>query len=362
MKTDGEQRFVVSNPAPVARAGVLVARWEGGRSAGGVTVFDEDLVLPAQLDSIDFADPSRDEVAFRLTRPIPPNGERVVRIVPSAPVESSPVGVKVLPMGVRLESGGLAIWLQLHPVLPHGSWFGGAATSVELDHHEMLDASVAKFGWLAHDPEKRAMQLDRIRLFADGGPSTEVSLFDKPWRVAGMSAGPVRGGVTIVSPPFRYRTADNQERECRIYRRLSLWADAEVVHDRLWLQPADGSTPPPEFAAGYFMMADLGIYPEILRHPPAVSDWFVVAANVEPNQGYGFATNARVGAVSNPPAGHPNPQNEHRAFSWELGASSYVQSLHLFRLGVTSGRLGDEAGKQWYDVIFKPLRATLLRE
>ena len=107
------------------------------------------------------------------------------------------------------------------------------------------------------------------------------------------------------------------------------------------------------------MNADFSLYAEIRRHPVEIADWFAIAAGVQPLQGYGFATDARVGEVWNPPHDYPDPDTAHRAFSWELGAAASARCVHLFRTGMSAAELADSVGRCWYEYIYEPLRATL---
>lgn len=338
-------RIAVTNPAAEARGGMVVV--SGHLPFDEVEAFDAGgRPLRAQIDRSDPGDRSRDELALFFDRPLPP-GISVVDVVEAkAPPLPPAVRAEVHPIGVKMATPSMWLWLQTEPRLGHRSWFGGAVTSVVLHDFEILDSFASSFAWEGHDPEKRAMQIDRVRFSAD----QEHALFREPWRVLSTTSGPVRATATIASAPFDVELLDRRI-PCSLHRRLGVSAESDVVLDEVWLSV------PSTFSVGYFMQAQFGLWPALFPNQRA---WFTITSDVPPRPGYGFATDALVGWLRNPPHDYPDERTAHRAFAWEIGPARTARSLHLFRLWTGRDAIGDATGRAWYDLLFQPLRASWL--
>jgi hypothetical protein len=377
-------KLTLRNPSPYGRAGLIVTPWQpvsdllGGPSHVGVfRDYDGTRVpLTAQIDRLDPSDPSRDELVFALDHDASRGDDDytsdcgAIVVEPAAP-QQVPTGPRVNALydGVQFTNQRLRAWLNTSTT--HDSndnpWFGGAMASIRWDDQELLDPIADDLGF-EHDPDKRSLQIDRIHLVRapwDETGSFDWFLFDKPWRTVAVNEGPLRATATIVSWPFDFkcRDVDQDERtfKCTVHRALSIFNDSDVITEKLWVRAdADGPTPAVDlwFSARYFMLVNLSLETIQFRYPDHPG-WFAMVAEGRPRHGYAFATDAYAGPIWHPPLEHKDPDTAHRAYSWELGATREANSAHIFRRDTTTQRLTDAIGWTWYDLVFKPLRATI---
>jgi hypothetical protein len=395
---EGVMRFklAVFNPSDYPRAGHVTAPWqaiakETGIDPEGVALLDEsDQPLPFQIDRVDKSDPSRDTFSFPLPKAIPRGAEDYS--VPSAYLylaEGLPAEPQAAKVGIDVRNPGTAeerveLWNEIlfvclslspSPGQAAGRWYAGSADSVRLNGKEILDAFAAELDWWGHDPEKRCMQVDKLRLWSpawEDAPFQEASLFDHPYQLVSRCEGPVRAAVTIASSPFHYQYSDLSTRqpgqlECRLYRIISLYAGADYVLEELYVKADPPRKPRGRgggakaidlcFSPHYFAYMDMGFEPAIYRFEQ-IPDWFAVGAlhghRLEPHPGYGFATDVHVASFAHPHPGYPNWQRAYRTFSWELPPCRSAKCLHLFMRGQPAG-FDSMTGRAWYEHIFKPL-------
>jgi hypothetical protein len=382
------QRLLVRNPSNRPRQGHITLGWlpiqEATKTSPERIVLTDEhgRELMAQVDPIDPADPNRASLAFVLRESARPGkedytGEPSSFVVLEDGVRTEfPAGacVETVGTGVRLTNARLDAWISLGP--HEGKpWFAGAATSVVVnvqdrphifrDRLELLDAHRGWIGGaLGHNPEKRCMQVDRIRLSLPS--AQELPLFNRPYKIVSSSAGPVRATITLATESFEFGYIDPLTRkavdlQCRPYRVISLYRDADYLIENLYVTgiTADGrKTAPLHFAARYFAEIDMGLYPQI-THFAHIPDWLAIGCSLSPYQGYGFATDVHAARVLNPAPWFAGPEDElHKSFSWELGVSDAATCLHLFSFCPPED-LAATIGRAWHDHIFKPLKATL---
>ncbi len=345
--------------------------------------------IAAQVDKIDPDDRTRDTLVFSLPKAIAPTsdsqmlasafvkvdrGQPMPRELgePSLEVVYGSVGEV---RGVRLVNSRLIVWFNLIPAPEDNerNWFSGSATSVQLDHQELLDPFRAARGeWLGQDPEKRCMQIAELLLPGPPHPKSpyyHVSLFNHSYRLVSQSSGPVRASITIASEPFDYIGADpvtgnNRHLVCELYRVISLYAGADYLIEELFIKgkpkgEEDKMIDGPEivnlnFATRYFAHMDMG-YTEDIEPVFPVPDWFAVGSTALPYPAYGFATNLHVDSVT-----HPYEGNESH-FSWQLLPGKYAKCLHLFMRGQPQG-FDARVGHAWYEMIYKPLVAKIYQQ
>jgi hypothetical protein len=342
--------------------------------------------LPLQIDRVDPEDPSRDTLVFLLAKPIPPSGENNLTVsafvevdrgksafkqqssIPSLEIVRGSNGEE---RGVRFVNNRLIVWFNLVPAPENDgrNWFAGSATSVQLDHQEILDQFSAVTGqWMNQDPEKRCLQVDRIQLDLKVSesqllPCYEIALYDRPYQLISHCSGPIRTSITIASEPFDYHQLDpntNEQRylKGRLYRILSLYKDADYITEELFIkakpqeeQDENGSTKQLDFAAWYYAYMDMSQQPQIYQKP----NWFAVGSSYEPYAGYGFATNIPIDSTTYP------SQDIDRRFSWKLLPAKSIKCLHLFmRSPLKDFDLRTE--KYWYELIHKPLETEVYQK
>jgi hypothetical protein len=393
MMNDAEEKFVrltLRNPTPHGRKGVVITDWHPIRQALGLatavlgvrvlaeTAGSSELKpLRSQIDRCDTSDPTRDLLVFALEDELEGGSDDyslrsgTVRVYAGERDENSPATVTEFYTGIKFENEQLEVFWNTEvnkpPDREDTHYFGGAVTSVRHYGIELLDAFAACLQ-LPHHPEKRCMQVDRVHLVRppwDLQRSVNMFPFRTPWRKVFVSRGPVRVAATIASRPYVYTFTDaygsDRVYDCEVFRMLTLQPGCDWVTDEVWvkatLQGTDQTTPF-WFTARYFMMAQLSINAWTFRYPDHPG-WFALSCPEVPKHGYAFATDARAGALWNPPLDYADPYTEHRAYEWELGTSRHTHCVHVFRLGTTPEDLADAAGRAWYDFSFRPIRATL---
>ncbi len=410
----------VYNPSDYWRTGHVTVEWEPIRKKTGID--PRSLVLrdqsgnflPHQIDPID---PDRQELAglsFTLATPLPPGrddydahhpADRLI-LESGDPSMQRAAGPDVVLgregpggrfEGLKLLNDRIAVWINLVPA-PWGNgrnWFAGSATTVELgkkdERKEVLDAHT----WLFHDPEKRAMQLDRLRLSCPAwDPTTcqEFTLFDRPYSLVHHCRGPVRATVTLASDPFDYLFTDLRSKApsklvCRLFRVLSLYAGADYVVEELYVRGGPDGRGSREavdlsFTAHYFSYLRMrgGLRISRFEHIP---DWFAVTSGklaVEQKfHGYGFATDVHASPVASPSPGFPTSEGSENTFSWESFPCRRAKCLHLFMFAfpgewpegrdfweveqekarIAQRECESRTGRAWYEVIYKPLIARI---
>jgi hypothetical protein len=391
--------LAIFNPSNYWRGGHVIMPWQPIYQQFQIP--PEELVLSdlsdpastpllAQIDRVDPEDPSRDTLVFSLAEAIPSGSEdysitsAFVKVDRGKPIPHDELGKPSLEVvygadgqerGVRLVNSRLIVWFNLVPAPENDgrNWFAGSATSVQLDHQEILDQFQAAMGeWLNQDPEKRCMQVDQIQLMElpySESPSYQVSLYDRSYRLVSHSSGPMRASITIASEPFDYNDLDpntGKERHltCQLYRVISLYADADYLIEELFVKgkpkgEQDGNHAATdainlEFAARYYAYMDMSQQPQIYQNPN-VPDWFAVGSSFEPYAGYGFATDVHVDSVT-----YPHDVNDRR-FSWQLLPGKSAKCLHLF-MRCPEKNFDSRAGQYWHEFIYKPLKAEIYQE
>jgi hypothetical protein len=345
--------------------------------------------LKAQVDRIDPDDPTRDTLVFYLEKPVPPVAEddllasAFVRLDRGQPMPYS-IGEPYLEVlrgsdgqerGVRLVNNRLIVWFNLIPAPEEDqrNWFSGAATSVQLDHQEMLDPfPAAKGEWLGQDPEKRCMQVSEIQLPGPTYPKAphyQVPLFNHAYRLVAENTGTVRASITIASEPFDYMgpdpvTGHNRHLICELYRVISLYAGADYLVEELYVKGKpkaadDRIVDGPEtvnlnFGVHYFAHINMGQTQDIEQIFPT-PDWSAVGSTASPYAAYGLATNLHIESVSHPHAGQQS------CFAWQLLPGSAAKCLHVFMRGQPEG-FDAHVGHTWYELIYKPMKAEVYQD
>jgi hypothetical protein len=387
--------IAVFNPSNYWRSGYITMPWQA--IAQEFQIPTDKLVLsdlrdlshkaiPTQIDRIDPEDSSRDTLVISLPRPVPPGAEddilaaTFLRVDQGKPMPSK-IGEPYLEVvygsdgkerGVRLVNNRLIVWFNLIPAPEDNehNWFSGSATSVQLDHQELLDPFLAAKGeWLGQDPEKRCLQVSEIQLpgsLYPKSPHYQVSLFNHAYRLVAQSSGPVRACITIASEPFDYMGVDpatesNRHLVCELYRVISLYAGTDYLMEELFIKAKpkaaeDRITNTPEvvnlpFGLQYFAHMNLGQTQDIEQVFP-VPDWFAVGSTAPPYAAYGLATNLHIDAIAHPQGGHLSN------FSWQLLPGKYAKCLHIFMRGQPQG-FDAKVGHTWYELIHKPLKAEI---
>jgi hydrogenase maturation protease len=390
--------LAVVNPSDYWRGGYVATPWQP--IAQQFHLSPDELILSdlrdrthsslwGQVDRIDPDDPDRDMLIFSLPQPIPPvsgSGAMASMLIKIDQGKLLPRGagepyLEVVwdpdgrARGVRLINKRLTVWLNLVPDPEnHGrNWFAGAATSVQLEHQEILDPFPAATGeWMHHDPEKRCLQVAELQLppppHPIKSPYYSVPLFNHAYRLVAQNEGPVRASVTIASEPFDYMGPDpvsgmNRHLTCELYRVISLYAGADYLIEDLVVKGKPKGQDDEQFGAAavnlsfavrYFTHIDLGHQP-ILYRPPHVEGWFAIGSSVSPYPGYGFATDLHIDAVS-----YPHQGNEHQ-LSWQLLPGRSATCLHLFMRGQTEAD-DSQTGRSWYELLYEPLKAEVYQE
>jgi hypothetical protein len=334
--------------------------------------------MPAQVDRIVPDDRSRDQLVFRIDEPVKGGDDEdyrsdcgVRRLEESDVARPSGPTATAAYSNVHLRNDKLELWINTSSNIfgETRHWFGGAVTSLKLEHRfDVLDAIAARRGWPPASDEVRCMQLDRVHLVRppwDEDGSMDEPLYAKHWRCLGTTSGPVRATATLVCDPFRYTFKDMTQTKrhftCEVYRTLSLFQGEEWILDDVWVnaKPDDGGDAVDLwFSPRYFMMTQFTTGRSTFRFP-SNPGWFAVTCPEDPLNGYGFATDSQAGALWNPPLDWPDRETKAWAFSWELGATRFARSAHIFRIGTNQNDMSDAAGRAWYELMYKPLRAEL---
>lgn len=390
--------LTVFNPSNYGRSGYVTVPWQA--IAPQLQIPPAEIVLSdlrdlsgtpikAQIDRVDPEDPSRDVLLFHLPQPIPAGSQddvfasAFIRIDKGQPLPTQ-LGEPSLEVvygsdgrerGVRFVNNRLIVWFNLIPAPEDNgrNWFSGSATSVQLDHQEILDPfPAAKGEWLGQEPEKRCMQVSAIQLPGTPHPKSpyyQVSLYNHTYRLVAQSSGPVRASITIASEPFDYmgvdpQTGQNRHLVCELYRVISLYTGADYLIEELFVKgkpknPDDRIADAPEvvylpFGVHYFAHMNLGQTQDIEQVFP-VPDWFAVGSTAPPYAAYGLATNLHIEAIAHPHEGNLN------CFSWQLLPGTSVQCLHLFMRDQPEG-FDAKVGHYWYELIYDPLRAEIYQD
>ncbi|MBH8551214.1 hypothetical protein I8751_02215 [Nostocaceae cyanobacterium CENA357] len=390
--------LAVFNPSNYWRKSYITISWQA--IAQQFPIPPEELVLSelrdlahtpisSQVDIIDPEDPSRDTLTFFLANPIPPGSpddvlaSALIRLEQgkAIPKKLGEPSLEVIygsdgrERGVRLVNNRLIVWFNLIPAPEDDerNWFSGSATSVQLDHQEILDPFLAAMGeWLGQDPEKRCMQVSELQLPGSSYPKSpyyQVSLFNHAYRLVAQSSGPVRASITIASEPFDYIGADpvtghNRHLVCELYRVISLYAGADYLIEELFVKgkpkkSAERIGDAQEVVnipvgLHYFAHINMGQTEDIQQVFP-VPDWFAVGSTAPPYAAYGLATNLHIDAIAHPHEGNPS------CFSWQLLPGQSAKCMHTFMRGQPEG-FDARVGHLWYELIHQPLRAEIYQD
>jgi hypothetical protein len=389
--------LAIFNPSNYWRGGYVTVGWNA--IAQQFQIPPEQLVLSdlrdlshtpllSQVDRIDPEDPSRDTLVFYLPKTIPPASEDevlasgFVRIDQGNPIPPSlgepflevDYGADGQERGVKLVNSRLIVYFNLiaAPEDKQRNWFAGAATSVELDHVDILDPLQREKGKSSkQDPEKRCMQVAGIVLPGPPHPDTpfhQVSLYDCSYRLVSYSRGAVRASITIASEPFEYVGADaytgiNRHLLCQLYRVISLYAGADYLIEEIFVKgKAIGEdklienpmTVNPNFGLHYFAHMNMGHTKDIQQTFP-IPDWYAVSSTEHPYAAYGLAADVNLDFVK-----HPHEGNKSR-FYWQFLPNKSAKCLHLFMRGQPEG-FDAWVSHSWYELIYKPLRAEVYQD
>jgi hypothetical protein len=381
-------RLLIRNPSFNWQKGHLAVKWQDipandilpqkvvAYNASGDKLF-------TQYDRVDPHDPARAVLLFITDNYIKPDsesqwpdsavvtlgeGEQEAQDWPRLEVHE----VKGQERAVKLINNRLELYFSLvaAPGDDERNWYAGSATSVRLDGEEILDAFRAQFNWMDHDPEKRCMQIDQVRLSHPAWEEDqESSIIDQNYSLISQSRGPVRASITVASPSFKYSyrdifTGKHNSLEWKLFRVISLYKDADYIIEELYVKAVPEKEIPGldtldlYFTARYFNYMDMGLDARLFRYPH-IPDWFAFACRHSPFQGYGFATDVHTSYVNLPHPAFPDPENEHKSFSFELGSSKKATCLHLFKRS-RPRELESETGKSWDRYIYQPLKAEIL--
>lgn len=336
--------------------------------------------LSYQIDRIDPQDPLRDALSFAVQEWIPPGPADYSRASTFVTVEQGlqemqfsdePCleilwGADGFARGFRLSNRRLIVWFNLVPDPENNgqTWYAGAATSVQLDHQEILDHFM--LDCTSHDPEKRCMQIEEVELWDIAGRQP-IKLFNKPYELISHSVGPIRAVVTIASKSFTCNYPDPEVKKprqlsCRLYRVISLYVGAEYVIEELFVkgEPLDETGEKniinPFFAFRYY--AHINFRPqqdfayEERIHRFFVPSWSAIGSSRPPYPGYGLATDI--------PHADPIRWGQHR-FKWHLGMGQVAKCLHLFMHGPSGGH-DAWTGSYWDKYIYSAPIAKLCEE
>ena len=410
-------KLLLYNPSDYARRGYVTAPWgpiEERLKAVGIApqlmkIFDQsNRPLRFQIDRPVPHDRSRDTLLLALADSVPPGPDShyskstgYVTIDSSGPdryeeteATVTVVGAKGYEEAVILANNCLQVRFNLTAFAEgiEGNWFAGSATSVQLDGRiikEILDPGP---DFWRHAPEKRCMQLDFVDVSYPAWsqfPMQRFHVYDQPYKLVSVSAGPVRASITVAAAPFDYGYRDpysGHYRELRssLYRVLSLFADADYVIEELFVRaPVDENKglkePVDLYFASQFFSSVCFVRPQVSRSED-VPDWFAISNLLRPFVSYGFCTDMHVDSISNPHPDYPITDGKLHAVSWQIPRSNSVKCLHLFsRLEPSIDQYEGEdfyryesrksreakshfdhrAGTAWYEHIFKPLRARV---
>ncbi|RUT04361.1 hypothetical protein DSM106972_045890 [Dulcicalothrix desertica PCC 7102] len=390
--------LAVFNPSNYWRSGFITLPWQPIYQQFQIP--PEELVLSdlrdlshapikAQVDHVDPESLERDTLIFSLSKPIPPGSEddmfvsgfiKLDRGKPMPQNSGEPFvevvyGADGRERGVRLSNSRLIVWFNLIPAPEDNerNWFSGSATSIQLDHQEILDPFPAARGeWLGQDPEKRCMQVAALQLPGVSDPKLpyyQVHLYNHSYSLVSQSSGCVRASITIASEPFNYMGADpvtghNRHLICKLYRVISLYAGADYLIEELFVKgkpkaEEDRIIDSPEvvylnFGLHYFAHMNMGHTQDIQQVFP-VPDWFALGSTEPPYPAYGLTTNLHIESLVHPYEG--NPSN----FSCQLLPGKFAKCLHLFMRNQPN-EFDTRVGHFWYEMIYSPLRAEIYQD
>lgn len=390
--------LAVFNPSNDWRGGYVTVPWEPIYQQFQIP--PEELLLTdlrdlshtpisAQVDRVDPEDSKRDTLIFSLSKPIPPGSDQDMLASGFIKLERGQSKLQQLgeptvevvygldgqERGVRLANSRLIVWFNLIPAPEDDSrnWFSGSATSIQLDHQEILDPfRAAKGEWLGQDPEKRCMQVAGLKLPGAAEPKSpyyQVYLYNHSYRLVSQSSGCVRASITIASEPFDYMGADpvtghNRHLLCELYRVISLYAGADYLIEELFVKgkpkaEEDRIVDSPEvvnldFGLNYFAHMNMGHTEDIQQIFP-VPDWFAIGSTTPPYPAYGLATNLHIESLTHPHEGNPS------SVSWQLLPGKSAKCLHLFMRNQRNA-FDARIGHAWYETIYKPLTAEIYQD
>lgn len=337
--------------------------------------------VPAQVFQVDRDDPSHDFLIVSLSDTAP-NPEEVSKVIRALRVKERELGIQnrgfprlevVLgpnnqTRGVKLASDQLSVWFNLIPAPgdheKDWNWYAGSATSVLLNNQEMLEyftndtvSTTSQVYWMRHDPQKRCMQVDKIRVWdkIHNTWSKPYDFFDQPFDLISHSIGSLGVSITIASTPFNYGKGE----QYRLYRIISLFKNADYFQEQLFVRKTNikpGATAKDdylEFKAHYFTFMDLSfrpvqipiLIPDLMEHP-SLRQGFAMVSSMPPYPAYGFMCNTEH-KVTYPCEDFPEWPNKYKTFSWELSGCKSVECIH--RLGFADNTLPELFSKidQW---------------
>jgi len=357
--------FSVLNPSGYPRAGHATVRWsnppaEFQKNPDRISLFSlDDAVarrhpLPVQLEPAGSSNRPESLLSFTLPAGAPIQPGESARLLlaetdASFRVERYTHSPLAAPApSVDLYNDRLFITQSLEPSHGPGSagCFGGAAQSVRLRDLEFLEQFALSLA--GHDPEKRCMQIDVLRIWHPQSTSpVEHPVFSNRWELVSTCAGPVRTTCTIA---LRLPSGPDAA-GIRFTRALSLFMDEDYILDESSI--AGGASDGLAFSPRYFANMDMGLWPDVFRAQPT---WLSIGFSSVRRPGYGFAAQVPVQSFCNPHPGYPGwVSSAIRTFSWEIQRCSQLKCLHVFMHG---GDVRDRTGRLWHEQIEAPLSAT----
>ncbi len=395
--------LLIYNPSHYDRGGYVTIPWhpiaeKTGYAPDKLTLYqDPSTPLFYQIDQIDPANPSRDTLSFFLSQAVtsgPEDYSKPTGIVTIDGIKSRKKTRKTSPEqkpNIELHNTQMDLRLNLTPESEDGRgyWYAGSARSIRLENllgygsrAEYLDSYTASFNReYGHDPEKRCLQLESIRISDSDSESDlcqQIYLFNQYYRLVSECKGPVRHCITVASKPFYYspRRSDGPPLKCELFRIFSLYQDRDYLFEELFINTESDKEFGGYFGARYFTYMRMDV-PHLCSYE-SVPDWFSVTdrANL---LGYGFATDVHVDSITSPHPGFPDEELKGNTFSWQLRPCKAANCLHLFSrfsqdclplnqiprehfeqtTDLAIDCFKSRAGKAWYEVIYKPLRAEI---
>lgn len=376
-------KLAVFNPSNYERRGFVSTPWQPIYKQTGIA--PEKLVLrdavgnrlQCQVDQIDPSDSSQDTLTFLLDTDICPGPEDYSRISVLVSVDQGePLSDKLFEprmetysgtRGIKLFNKHMEIWFNLLSGLNNDSqnWYAGSATTVLLDGKEFLDTTqIDSSGvdhWLTHDPNKRCMQIEQLKLMRPAWETTvdeQISLYNCQYQLVQKSCGPIRATFTVASSPFYYNFFDPMVGKecnmmCRLYRVVSLYAGTQYLMEDMYIKGNIGGESKTEtttnlhFSPRY--LAHFSMNQASINHLDQTPSWLTIGSDCA---GYGFAADAGTTSII---------RNGDKQFVWDLATCKNLRSVHLFmrdRQEIVNSCTGDH----WYKLIYKPLKAAICKD
>lgn len=322
--------------------------------------------VPSQIFKVDHLDHSHDFLLISIKNLLAtqenPSFDRLLHFVGSLRVEKGEKsiqnrrvpGLEIIwgsngdARGVKMANGRLTIWYNLIPAPEDNendwNWYSGSATSVLQGDRELLysfeipdHGTVELPHWMGHDPQKRCMQIDTIKVLdkEQNTWSTPFKLSFQNYKLIGYSVRELGMSFTIASDPFSY--SKDARKRCQLFRILSLFKDTNYILEELFVRKVLVSSSKIkkddylEFKAHYFTFMDLSLHPVLLPDKNNLS--FIMSSCIHPGAAYGFKSNVTLEKpVEHPTKDFPEWQEEQKkkTFSWGLSNCQFAKCFHWF--------------------------------